>query len=174
MEPKGTFGPRLRQERERRQISLASIAANTKINQSLLGALERDDVSRWPSGIFRRAFIRSYATAIGLNPDEVWKEFAERFPDPNPPVDAAGEAHGRTDVSAERHVGSVRSAAHPKPERAAAARAGSSVRLEHARSDRVELVFRVSVPRSWVNLALRVRALASRGAAWPRSQNQNT
>jgi|SRR4051812_29451629 len=174
MEPKGTFGPRLRQERERRQISLASIAANTKINQSLLGALERDDVARWPSGIFRRSFVRSYATAIGLNPDEVWKEFAERFPDPNPPVDAAAEAHGRTEPSAERHAGNVRSDAHPQADRAPAARAGSSVRLEHARSDRVELVFRVSVPRSWANLALRVRALASRGAAWPRSQNQNT
>jgi len=67
MEPKGTFGPRLRQERERRQISLASIASNTKISVSLLEALERDDVRRWPSGIFRRAFVRSYATAIGMD-----------------------------------------------------------------------------------------------------------
>ena len=174
MEPKGTFGPRLRQERERRQISLASIAANTKINQSLLAALERDDVTRWPSGIFRRAFLRSYATAIGLNPDDVWKEFSERFPDPNPPVDAAGEAQGRTDVSAERHAGTAHTVAQPQPERAPASPSGSSVRLEHARSDRVELVFRVSVPRSWVNLALRAKALASRGVAWPRSQNQNT
>jgi len=174
MEPKGTFGPRLRQERERRQISLASIAANTKINQSLLAALERDDVSRWPSGIFRRAFVRSYATAIGMNPDEVWKEFGDRFPDPNPPVDAAGDTHGRTDVSVERHADPARSASHAQPESAPPARTGSSVRLEHARSDHVELVFRVSVPRSWANLALRAKALASRGAAWPRSQNQNT
>src|SRR5262249_6434468 len=82
MEPASAFGPRLRQERERRQISLASIAANTKINRSLLEALERDDVSRWPSGIFRRAFIRSYAKAIGMDPDEVGREFAERFPEP--------------------------------------------------------------------------------------------
>src|SRR5262249_62344059 len=85
MQPQGTFGPRLRQERERRQISLTSIAANTKISQSLLEGLERDDVSRWPTGIFRRSFVRSYAEAIGLDPDEIMKEFSERFPDPSEP-----------------------------------------------------------------------------------------
>src|SRR5207247_10509654 len=61
------FGNRLRLERERRRISLASIAANTKIGLTLLQGLERDDVSRWPSGIFRRSFIRAYAEAVGLD-----------------------------------------------------------------------------------------------------------
>jgi transcriptional regulator with XRE-family HTH domain len=78
----GGFGRRLRMERERRTITLASISDNTKISQSLLEALERDDVSRWPSGIFRRSFIRAYAQAIGLDPDATAKEFLERFPDP--------------------------------------------------------------------------------------------
>src|SRR5690349_4694379 len=82
MEPAPTFGPRLRQERERRHISLTSIAQNTKISRALLEALERDDVSRWPAGIFRRSFVRAYAQAIGLDPDEVVHEFLERFPDP--------------------------------------------------------------------------------------------
>jgi len=76
------FGKRLRLERERRRITLDSIAANTKIGLALLKGLERDDVSRWPSGIFRRSFIREYAAAIGLDPDETAREFLERFPDP--------------------------------------------------------------------------------------------
>jgi transcriptional regulator with XRE-family HTH domain len=75
------LGRRLRSERERRLITLESIAANTKINLSLLRDLERDDVSRWPTGIFRRAFIRSYAEAIGLDADEIANEFLERHPD---------------------------------------------------------------------------------------------
>jgi transcriptional regulator with XRE-family HTH domain len=83
-----SFGHRLRRERERRQIPLASIAANTKINLSLFEGLERDDVSRWPSGIFRRSFMRAYATAIGLNPDELTREFLDRFPDPIQPIEA--------------------------------------------------------------------------------------
>jgi hypothetical protein len=80
-----SFGCRLRHERERRKIALAPIAENTKISLSLLEDLERDDVSRWPSGIFRRSFIRSYATAIGLDADVTMREFVERFPDPNDP-----------------------------------------------------------------------------------------
>src|ERR1700716_699234 len=78
---------RLRRERERRQIALSSISANTKISASLFEALERGDVSRWPSGIFRRSFIRAYAGAIGLDPDTVAREFLEQFPDPlDPPA----------------------------------------------------------------------------------------
>jgi transcriptional regulator with XRE-family HTH domain len=79
-----SFGARLRQERERRRISLASIAENTKIKASLFAELERDDVSRWPAGIFRRSYVRAYADAIGLDADSVVREFLERFPDPAP------------------------------------------------------------------------------------------
>jgi transcriptional regulator with XRE-family HTH domain len=77
-----SFGARLRQRRERQQIALASIAEQTKINISLLEGLERDDLLRWPTGIFRRAFIRAYAQAIGLEPDSVVREFLELHPDP--------------------------------------------------------------------------------------------
>jgi len=75
------LGHRLRSERERRLITLESIAASTKINIGLLRDLERDDVSRWPSGIFRRSFVRSYAEAIGLDGDYIVQEFLERYPD---------------------------------------------------------------------------------------------
>jgi transcriptional regulator with XRE-family HTH domain len=84
-----SFGKRLRQERERRRITLDSIAGNTKINITLLKGLERDDVSRWPSGIFRRSFIREYANAIGLNAEEITREFLNRFPDPDEAAPAA-------------------------------------------------------------------------------------
>jgi transcriptional regulator with XRE-family HTH domain len=77
-----SFGTRLRQRRERQQIDLAAIEEQTKIKVSLLEALERDDVSHWPAGIFRRAFIRAYAHAIGLEPDIVVREFLEVHPDP--------------------------------------------------------------------------------------------
>ncbi len=77
-----SFGARLRYERERRQINLRSIAETTKISVPLLEGLERDDVSRWPCGIFRKSFIRGYAEAIGLDPDPIVREFVERYPDP--------------------------------------------------------------------------------------------
>jgi Helix-turn-helix domain len=77
-----SLGARLRQQREREQIALTTIAEQTKIKLSLLEGLERDDVSHWPAGIFRRAFIRAYAHAIGLEPDVVVREFLELHPDP--------------------------------------------------------------------------------------------
>jgi transcriptional regulator with XRE-family HTH domain len=89
------FGSRLRRERERRRIALSSISANTKISVALFEALERDDVSRWPSGIFRRAFIRAYAGAIGLDADVLTREFLERFPDPADPAATAVADAGR-------------------------------------------------------------------------------
>jgi hypothetical protein len=79
------LGTRLRLERERRRITLASISASTKINIGLLQGLERNDVSRWPTGIFRRAFIRAYADAIGLDGDRITQEFLAMFPDPREP-----------------------------------------------------------------------------------------
>jgi len=81
-----SFGTRLRRERERHAIALQSIADNTKIGLTLLRDLERDDASRWPSGIFRRSFFRAYAQAIGIvDVEATVREFLERFPDPNDP-----------------------------------------------------------------------------------------
>jgi hypothetical protein len=75
-----SFGPRLRAERERRGISIDTIASVTKVGGDLWEGLERNDFSRWPSGIFARAFVRDYARAIGLDADEVVNEFCRLFP----------------------------------------------------------------------------------------------
>jgi transcriptional regulator with XRE-family HTH domain len=77
-----SFGARMRERREQQQISLIAISEQTKIKLSLLDSLERDDVSQWPTGIFRRAFIRAYARAVDLDADVVVREFLERYPDP--------------------------------------------------------------------------------------------
>jgi len=77
-----SFGARLRRQRERQRVTLAAIAEQTKIHLPLLEELEHDRVAHWPSGIFRRAFIRAYADAIGLQPDEVVREFLALYPDP--------------------------------------------------------------------------------------------
>lgn len=77
-----SFGARLRAERERKKISLRDIAEETKITMSLLQALEQDDLSFWPEGLFRRAYVRAYARAVGLDPERLVREFLERYPEP--------------------------------------------------------------------------------------------
>ena len=76
-----SFGARLRTQRLERQIELSDIAEQTKIRVSLLEGLERDDLSQWPGGIFRRSYVRTYARAIGLDPDAVVREFLELYPE---------------------------------------------------------------------------------------------
>jgi transcriptional regulator with XRE-family HTH domain len=92
------LGHRLRMERERRKIALESVAEKTKISIGLLRDLERDHLSRWPGGIFRRAFVRSYAQAIGVDPDRTLEEFLALYPDP-PQLTPFPNARG-ADVSA--------------------------------------------------------------------------
>ena len=75
------FGSKMRRAREERGVTLRHIADVTKISVSALEALERNDISRLPGGIFSRAFVRSYALEIGLDPEQTVREFLVRFPD---------------------------------------------------------------------------------------------
>ncbi|HEU4938612.1 MAG TPA: helix-turn-helix domain-containing protein [Vicinamibacterales bacterium] len=87
------FGERLRRQRRHQNVSLTEVAASTKVGASHYAALERGDCSRWPGGVYNRAFIRAYAKAVGLDPDETAAEFAEYFesaPAPAEPGEVAG------------------------------------------------------------------------------------
>ena len=74
------LGKRLREAREQRGVSLRQIANATKISVGVLESLERNDISRLPSGIFSRAFVRSYAVEVGLDPEEAVRDFIAQFP----------------------------------------------------------------------------------------------
>jgi cytoskeletal protein RodZ len=69
------LGLRLKQAREARGVALRTIATKTKISVAALEALERNDFSRLPGGIFGRAFVRAYALEIGLDPETTVTDF---------------------------------------------------------------------------------------------------
>lgn len=75
------FGCRLRDERERRGLTLKAIADSTKISLASLAALERGDIDHWPCGLFRRGHFRAYAAAVGLSPEPLIVEFRRLFDD---------------------------------------------------------------------------------------------
>jgi cytoskeletal protein RodZ len=99
-----SLGTRLRAQRERKGVTLAAIADDTKISIALLEGLERDDVSRWPGGLFRRAYVRAYARAVGLEPEAVVREFGLLHPDPLAEPLAQAVAQHRLGISV-RHGG---------------------------------------------------------------------
>jgi cytoskeletal protein RodZ len=73
------LGARLKQARITSGVSLRDIATATKISVVALEALERSDYSRLPGGIFSRAFVRAYAQAVGLDPEQAVAEFNTAF-----------------------------------------------------------------------------------------------
>lgn len=74
------FVTRLRHYRQRAGISLGEVAAETRVRPDLLEAFERNDLSGWPKGLFARAWVRAYASAVGLDPIDTVHEFCRLFP----------------------------------------------------------------------------------------------
>jgi transcriptional regulator with XRE-family HTH domain len=80
MSERAAFGPNLRRLRVQRGVSLERIAASTKVSADLWSGLERNDFSRWPAGIYARAYVRAYAVEVGVDPDATVDEFCRLFP----------------------------------------------------------------------------------------------
>ena len=76
-----TFGKVLADARVARGMTLQQVSASTKISVSKLQAIERDEIESLPGGIFTRGFVRSYAEAVGLDPQETLAQFEARFPE---------------------------------------------------------------------------------------------
>jgi cytoskeletal protein RodZ len=77
------FGRWLRQERELRDVSAAEIAASTRVGAAVIDALETGDEARMPPRAYLLGYLRAYAGAVGLDPDEVvlrWQEAAGPLP----------------------------------------------------------------------------------------------
>jgi transcriptional regulator with XRE-family HTH domain len=102
MSQRDAFGPNLRRIRLQRGVSLQQLAADTKVNETLWAGLERNDFSRWPNGIFARAYIREYAKAIGVDPETTVDEFCRWFPNGDrralPQIKGQAEIVGHNDL----------------------------------------------------------------------------
>ena len=80
MSERDAFGPNLRRIRIQRGLSLEQLAASTKVSIALWKGLERNDFSRWPTGIYARSYVRDYAAAIGVDPESTVDDFCRWFP----------------------------------------------------------------------------------------------
>jgi len=72
---KGNFGERLRRERELREVSLDEISVATKISGRYLNALENEDWSKLPGGVFARGFVRSIGRYLGLDEESLLGDY---------------------------------------------------------------------------------------------------
>jgi cytoskeletal protein RodZ len=64
------FGTVLKEERERRKVSLAEMSRATKLSVSSLQLMEAGNLDDLPPDVFVRGFIRSYARTLGMSSNE--------------------------------------------------------------------------------------------------------
>ncbi|HPB22512.1 MAG TPA: helix-turn-helix domain-containing protein [Novosphingobium sp.] len=95
--PLDNVGARLRRAREAKGMSLAQVAAKTRIPERLLAAIEQGNFSALPARTYAVGFSRSYAKAVGLNDLEIAEavrgELAEQYVEPprRPPAFEPGD-----------------------------------------------------------------------------------
>jgi cytoskeletal protein RodZ len=93
------FGTFLKEERERRQVSLATISQTTKLSVSSLKLMEAGDLDDLPPDVFVRGFVRSYAKTLGISSSEplglLDQILSERRRATEPPVVVASRPNRR-------------------------------------------------------------------------------
>jgi len=72
---RGTFGERLKRERELREVPVEEITQATRIGPRFLEALENEDWDKLPGGVFNRGFVRSIARYLGLDEEAFLAEY---------------------------------------------------------------------------------------------------
>ena len=88
----GSFGDRLRREREMRGVTLDEISASTKIARRHLEALETEHFDSLPGGVFNRGFVRAYARFLGIDEDQAVADYVsasdeQSQPEPSFPLE---------------------------------------------------------------------------------------
>ena len=83
---KGTFGERLKRERELREVTIKEIASATRIAAKFLQALENEEWEKLPGGVFGRGFVRSVARYLGLSEENLLSDYDQARGEASPPA----------------------------------------------------------------------------------------
>lgn len=74
------LGNRLREAREAKNLSLDDLQALTKIQKRYLIGIEEGNYKIMPGKFYVRAFIKQYAEAVGLDPDQIFEDYKSEIP----------------------------------------------------------------------------------------------
>ena len=78
--PDPVTGADLKRHRESRGVSLARIAADSKVGARTFEDIEGDRFDRLPAPVYVRGFVQEYARAVGLDPKATAESFLARMP----------------------------------------------------------------------------------------------
>jgi hypothetical protein len=77
---------RLHRARVDRGIALADIAARTALNPITVQAIDAGRFTDLPAGIYARSYVRAFASAVGLEPEQVLRELEPSLPRVDDPL----------------------------------------------------------------------------------------
>ena len=83
-----TLGDGLRKARELSGRSMAELAADTRVHERYLMALEENNQSALPSRVFTIGYVRAYAGALGLDEQLAVERYKRETPDGSVPLQA--------------------------------------------------------------------------------------
>ena len=78
--PDPVTGADLKHFRESRGVTLAKIAADSKVGKRTFEDIEGDRFERLPAVVYVRGFLQEYARAVGLDPRATAESFLARLP----------------------------------------------------------------------------------------------
>ena len=73
----GQIGPILEKKRREKGLSLKEVEQATKIRTRYLEGLEREDPTSLPDPVYARGFLKTYANFLGLNGEQLSREFRD-------------------------------------------------------------------------------------------------
>ena len=79
------LGEMLRTQREKKNITLEQAAADTRIREKFLKALEDGDYQSLPGAVYTKGFLRNYAEYLDLETDELIPLYQHERGQPEPP-----------------------------------------------------------------------------------------
>jgi len=92
-----SLGSKLREAREKGNITLLQAAKDTRISLKHLKSLEAEKYEELPGGMYNRAFLRCYSEYLHINPQEMLQRYESKFsPRATKPIKAKTALPGTT------------------------------------------------------------------------------
>jgi cytoskeleton protein RodZ len=98
-----SIGAQLRASRETRGLTVDAVARATRVQPRILAAIERDDVAAVPPRPFGRGFVKAYAVEMGLDGDQVTRDYFAQFAPPTPVPDELATPPAHVDSAIRAH-----------------------------------------------------------------------
>ncbi len=78
----------LHRARLQRGIGLSQVAARTLLSPHIVEKIDQGRFAELPGGLYARSYIRAFASVVGVDPEDVVRELADRLPPGEDPFTA--------------------------------------------------------------------------------------